>query len=94
MLRDWMRQGKNRKSVACAKGSKEAVKMESKSVCIPNVTCGHCVGNIRRELREIQGVTSVEGDPATQEVTIRWRAPATWKVIAETLADRGYPVKS
>jgi len=51
------------------------------------------VGNIRREIRDVNGVVSVEGDPGTKEVTIRWSPPATWKEITEILTDMGYPVE-
>ena len=67
--------------------------MESKTVRIPNITCGHCVGNIRREISDVYGVVSVEGDPGTKEVTICWSPPATWKEITEILTDMGYPVE-
>ena len=37
--------------------------MEQKTFSIPNISCGHCVKTIQRELLEIPGVTGVEGDP-------------------------------
>ena len=67
--------------------------MESKTVRIPNITCGHCVGNIRREISDVNGVVSVEGEPATKQVTICWSPPATWKEITEILTDMGYPLE-
>ena len=31
--------------------------METKNLSIPNITCGHCVMSIQRELGEIDGVS-------------------------------------
>ncbi|MEW6441816.1 MAG: heavy-metal-associated domain-containing protein [bacterium] len=65
--------------------------METKTVKIPNISCGHCVANIRRELVELEGVASVEGSASDRTVTVRWNAPATWERIAATLDEIGYP---
>ena len=65
--------------------------METKKVHIPAVNCKHCIATITRELNEIDGVESVEGDPAAKDVTIRWRAPLTWKLIRQKLEEIGYP---
>lgn len=66
--------------------------MEEKKVHVPDISCGHCVATITRELEEVEGVEHVDGDPATREVTVRWKAPATWETIKKTLAEIGYPV--
>jgi copper chaperone len=66
--------------------------MQEKKVFVPNINCGHCVATISRELEEVEGVVSADGDPDTKEVTIRWEAPATWETIKRTLAEIGYPV--
>jgi copper chaperone len=66
--------------------------MEEKKVYIPNISCGHCVATITRELEELEGVENAGGDPETKEVTIRWKAPATWEAIKKTLGEIGYPV--
>lgn len=66
--------------------------MEEKKIHVPNISCGHCVATITRELEEVEGVEKVDGDPATKEVTVRWKAPATWETIEKTLAEIGYPV--
>ncbi|MHB9031364.1 MAG: heavy-metal-associated domain-containing protein [Candidatus Latescibacterota bacterium] len=65
--------------------------MPEKKVRIPNISCPHCVKTIRRELSELEGIESVEADPAAKEATIRWRAPLTWESIRRTLEDMGYP---
>jgi len=65
--------------------------MEEKTVNIPKISCGHCVMAIKREVGEVEGVQSVEGDENTKKVTIKWAAPATWEKIAGTLDELGYP---
>ena len=65
--------------------------MEQERLSIPNITCGHCVMTIQRELTEIDGVSKVEGDPAAKEITIDWDAPATLEKIKSTLKEINYP---
>ncbi|MBU1157172.1 MAG: heavy-metal-associated domain-containing protein [Proteobacteria bacterium] len=67
--------------------------METKTVNIPDISCGHCLAAVKREAGEVKGVKSVEGDVATKQVTIKWDAPATWDQIAVALKDAGYPAK-
>ena len=66
--------------------------MESKTLSIPNISCGHCVMSIKNELGEMEGVTKVEGDPANKSVILEWDAPATLDKIKETLKEINYPV--
>ncbi|MBW1981699.1 MAG: heavy-metal-associated domain-containing protein [Deltaproteobacteria bacterium] len=65
--------------------------MEKKTFQVPNITCGHCVMSIQRELKEVPGINSVEGNPATRQITVQWQEPATLEKIKETLAEINYP---
>lgn len=65
--------------------------MEEKTVTIPNISCGHCVATVKREVEELEGVRSVEGDSKTKSVTFRFEAPATWRAVVELLGEIGYP---
>ena len=65
--------------------------METEKLSIPNITCGHCVMTIQRELGEIDGVSRVEGDPAAKEITVEWDAPATLAEIKTALKEINYP---
>jgi copper chaperone len=65
--------------------------MEEKTVKIPAINCGHCVMTIKRELMEIEGVSSVEGDAASKTVTVKWTDPADWDIISSLLEEIGYP---
>jgi copper chaperone len=65
--------------------------MEEKTVNIPAINCGHCVMTIKRELMEIEGVSSVEGYAASKTITVKWTAPADWDIISSLLEEIGYP---
>jgi len=65
--------------------------METKTLSIPNISCGHCVMAIKRELSEMEGVTKVDGDPGKKEITLQWDAPATIEKIKSTLQEINYP---
>ncbi len=67
--------------------------MEEKTVQIPSISCGHCLMTIKREVGELEGVKSVEGDPQTKTVTFNWENPVTWEKIAHTLIEAGYPAE-
>ena len=65
--------------------------MNTKTLSVPNISCGHCVMAIKKELGEVDGVTKVEGDPAGKNITLEWDAPATLEKIKETLREINYP---
>ncbi|MBW1676213.1 MAG: heavy-metal-associated domain-containing protein [Deltaproteobacteria bacterium] len=65
--------------------------METKKFSVPNITCGHCVMTIQRELGEMDGVKKVEGDPTAKEINVEWNAPATLEKIKSTLEEINYP---
>ncbi len=65
--------------------------METKTLSIPNISCGHCVMSIKKELGEVEGVAKVEGDPASKNITLEWDVPATLEKIKDTLKEINYP---
>ncbi|MDH5589617.1 MAG: heavy-metal-associated domain-containing protein [Gemmatimonadota bacterium] len=66
--------------------------MEEKTVTVPNISCGHCVMTIEREVGSLDGVASVSGNKETRAVTISWDPDATdWVVIEETMEEINYP---
>jgi copper chaperone len=65
--------------------------METHVFTIPNISCGHCVMAIKNELIEIQGVITVEGNPAEKQITVEWNAPLTLDKIQAILKDINYP---
>jgi copper chaperone len=71
------------------KGGENA--METTKLSVPNISCGHCVMTIKRELGEIKGVAKVEGDPQKKEITVEWNQPATIEKIKSTLKEINFP---
>lgn len=65
--------------------------MTSRTFHVPNISCGHCVMTIERELVELEGVASVAADAGTKTVTVEWDAPATWDSIESLLTEINYP---
>lgn len=66
--------------------------MAERRVSIPNISCGHCVKTIERELGEVDGVLDVKGDAATREVSISWNEDVTtWDELAALLVEIRYP---
>ena len=67
--------------------------MSEKTVHIPDISCGHCLATVKREIGEMQGVTAVEGDVESKNVSISWEEPADWEGIKAMLEEIGYPAQ-
>lgn len=65
--------------------------MESKTVTVPNISCGHCTHTIEMEVGELAGVRNVRADKDSRQVTIEWEQPATWETIESLLVEINYP---
>jgi copper chaperone len=70
----------------------QEVPMQKETLNIPNISCGHCVAAIEKELKSISGVSAVNGNSDTKEVEVQWKSPATLDIIKRALADINYPV--
>jgi copper chaperone len=69
--------------------------MATKTFKVPNISCGHCVMTIEREVGELPGVTSVKAEQASKMVTVNWNEPpATWDGIRALLEEINYPPES
>jgi copper chaperone len=69
--------------------------MSTKTFKVPNISCGHCVMTIEREVGELQGVTSVKAEQDSKIVTVNWNEPpATWDGIRALLEEINYPPES
>lgn len=65
--------------------------MTSKTVKVPNISCGHCVMTIEREVGELNGIESVKADQATREVTVSWDPGTTeWGAIEGLMKEINY----
>ncbi len=65
--------------------------MSTKTITVPNISCGHCTNTIELEVGELAGVTSVQADQTTKQVTIAWEDPASWSQIEALLQEINYP---
>ena len=66
--------------------------MATRTFKVPNITCGHCVATIEREVGELAGVASVKADETTKMVAVDWQDSATdWEAICALLEEINYP---
>ena len=66
--------------------------MAERTVTVPNITCGHCVMTIQREVGELEGVESVKADQASRQVTVTWDEGTTsWGDVASLMAEINFP---
>ena len=69
--------------------------MATKTFKVSNISCGHCVMTIKREVGELQGVTSVKAEADTKMVTVEWNEPPTsWEGIKSLLKEINYPAEA
>jgi len=64
--------------------------MTTKTFTVPNISCSHCTHTIEMEVGDIEGVSSVQADEATKQVTVAWDAPASWEEIQALLVEIEY----
>ena len=65
--------------------------MAERTFEVPGINCKHCTMTIKRELGELEGVTSVSADVDSRMVTVGWQSPATWDDIKALLVEINYP---
>jgi copper chaperone len=68
--------------------------MSSKVYDVPNISCGHCVATIERELRTVSGVQDVVGDVDTKQVAVGYEDESVLPRVEEMLKEIGYPAAS
>lgn len=65
--------------------------MTTKTVSVPNISCGHCVMTIEREVGELEGVSSVKAEQTAKKVTVSWDPIATeWDAIERLMKEINY----
>ena len=65
--------------------------MQSKTVTVQNISCGHCTHTVEMELNDIAGVNSVKADIDSKQVVVEWGDPATWTQIEAMMVEINYP---
>jgi copper chaperone len=65
--------------------------MTSKTVKVPSISCGHCVATIEREVGELDGVSAVQADAVSRNVTVQWDPDRiSWDSIESLMAEIHY----
>ncbi|HHB93068.1 MAG TPA: copper chaperone [Thioploca sp.] len=68
--------------------------MTIKTVTIPKISCGHCIGTIERELGELKGINSAMANKDNKTVAIDWdETIVSWEQITTLLEEIGFPVE-
>lgn len=66
--------------------------MSSRTVRVPNISCGHCVSTVEREVGDLEGVTRVKALLEDQQVTVEWDDDRTnWGEIEMLMTEINYP---
>ena len=65
--------------------------MHTRSVNIPNISCGHCVRTIESEISTLGNIVSVKANEETKNVDVTWNDPQTWENIKSLLSEINYP---
>ena len=66
--------------------------MSTKTVQVPNISCGHCVKTIEREVGEAAGVRSVRANQESRQVFVEWDDERTsWADIEALMKEIHYP---
>jgi copper chaperone CopZ len=67
--------------------------METITLSIPNINCGHCVMTVKRESGFVEGAEFVNGDVEGRTATFQVADGEALASLKATLAEAGYPVE-
>ena len=65
--------------------------MQTITFNVPAIHCNHCTHTVSMELSDLDGVTKVDADLDTKNVTVEFDEPATEQTLRDTLAEINYP---
>ena len=66
--------------------------MRTTTYTVTGMTCGHCVGAVTEEVRKIDGVTAVDVDLPTGQVTVSSDGPLDDAAVTAAVDEAGYAV--
>ncbi|MEN2465450.1 copper chaperone CopZ [Ornithinibacillus sp. FSL M8-0202] len=67
--------------------------MQSLTLDVRGMTCGHCKMSVEGALNELEGVSNVEVDLATGKVTVTYdESKVTLEAMQEAVEEQGYDV--
>ena len=65
--------------------------MQTITFNVPAIHCMHCTHTVSMELSDLEGVSKVNADLDTKQVTVEFAEPATEQTLRDTLAEINYP---
>ena len=68
--------------------------MNTVTVTVAGMSCGHCASSVRGEVEQIPGVTAVDVDLASGTVTIDSDRPVTGADVKDAVEEAGYRLAS
>ena len=68
--------------------------MATNMYTVTGMTCEHCVGAVRGEVAQIPGVTDVQVDLSSGQVTVTSDAPIDVEAIRASVDEAGYELAS
>ena len=68
--------------------------MATNTYTVTGMTCGHCVGSVQGEVSRIPGVTDVQVDLETGQVTVTSDEPIDVETIRASVDEAGYELAS
>lgn len=66
--------------------------MTDATYTVSGMTCGHCVSSVTEEISEIDGVSNVQVDLASGQVTVSSAAPVDPDAVRAAVEEAGYTV--
>lgn len=64
------------------------------TVRVSGMSCGHCVASVTEEVSKVEGVTAVEVDLASGDVTVSSATPVDPDALRAAVEEAGYEVTS
>ena len=68
--------------------------MTTTTIQVKGMTCGHCVSAVTEEISKVTGVTGVDVDLESGNVTIASEAPVDAEAVSAAVDEAGYEVVS
>ncbi|MDQ3787689.1 MAG: heavy-metal-associated domain-containing protein [Actinomycetota bacterium] len=68
--------------------------MATSTYTVTGMTCEHCVGAVRGEVSRIPGVTDVQVDLSTGQVTVTSDEPVDVEAVRASVDEAGYELAS
>ena len=66
--------------------------MTTRTYVVEGMTCSHCVGSVTEQLNQVPGVTGVEGDLTSGQVTVESDGTVNDSAVAAAVQEAGYEV--